>query len=70
MNRGYADCVDSLEDKTLFYHGSPWGYSHVEYSGLGGRLSSLFAFVPHFLDGDTLRRQPGRKGHRLWPELF
>lgn len=72
VHGGYADCVDYLwKVKHLFYHGSLWGYSYLEYSGLGGRLSlhCLF-FVPHLLDGDTLRKRPGRKGHRLWPELF
>lgn len=43
-------------------------------SGLGGRLTLQFIFVPQLLDERGTQRhtegQAWEKGHRLWPELF
>lgn len=43
-------------------------------SGLGGRLTLQFIFVPKLLDERGTQRhtegQAWEKGHRLWPELF
>lgn len=43
-------------------------------SGLGGRLTLQFIFVPQLLDERGTQRHteevPWEKRHRLWPELF